>query len=213
MKTWTEEEIAILREKFPISLKVEICKLIPKKTYCAIYKKAYQLGIKKSVETLWCERSIVHKGIFKRDKIKTKKGYVLVHCPQHPRADSQGRVFEHIVVWEQYYHCQIKPGYSIHHINGIKDDNRIENLQLLSFGEHSALHNKMRIISEEAKRKMSEKCKERYKCFKPKSYINISKKEIMECREKVSSVNEVLEQFSISKATYYRIINTNRGVV
>lgn len=213
MKTWTEEEIAILREKFPISLKNTICKLIPQKTYCAIYKKAYQLGIKKSVETLWLERSKVRKGIIKKDKIKTKKGYVLVHCPQHPRADSCGRVFEHIVIWEQYNHCKIKPGYIIHHINGIKDDNRIENLQLLTSGEHSALHNKTRIIREETKRKMSEKCRDRYFNFKPKSYINISKSEIMECREKVSSVNEVLKHFNISKATYYRIINTNRGVV
>ena len=45
----------------------------------------------------------------------------MLYYPQHPRADSRGRVFEHIVVWENYHHCKVNPGYIIHHINGKKD--------------------------------------------------------------------------------------------
>lgn len=36
MQKWTEKELKILQDKFPISLKADICRLIPNKTYCAI---------------------------------------------------------------------------------------------------------------------------------------------------------------------------------
>jgi len=34
----------------------------------------------------------------------------------------------------------IPSGYVIHHINGIKNDNRIENLQMMTPSEHTRLH-------------------------------------------------------------------------
>jgi hypothetical protein len=46
----------------------------------------------------------------------------------------------HRLIFEKYYGT-IPAGYQIHHINGIKTDNRIENLQCLSVKEHSSLHN------------------------------------------------------------------------
>jgi len=49
------------------------------------------------------------------------------------------RTREHVVVWEKYNGVTLN-GYHVHHINGIKGDNRIDNLQLLSPLEHSRLH-------------------------------------------------------------------------
>lgn len=49
-------------------------------------------------------------------------------------------MLEHRWVWEQA-HGPIPRGAMIHHINGIKTDNRIENLQLvMDHAEHSHAH-------------------------------------------------------------------------
>ena len=51
------------------------------------------------------------------------------------------RVYEHRLVWEQH-NGEIPKGYQIHHINGDKLDNRIENLEMISNSEHQKQHSK-----------------------------------------------------------------------
>lgn len=63
-------------------------------------------------------------------RVLTNKGYVIVKAPGHPRAQRKGYVFEHILVAEAKYGIVITRDYSIHHLNGVRDDNRPQNLEL-----------------------------------------------------------------------------------
>lgn len=55
----------------------------------------------------------------------------MIRIPDHPRARNNNLyVFEHILVMEDVLGRYLFLDENVHHVNGIKDDNRPENLEL-----------------------------------------------------------------------------------
>lgn len=63
-------------------------------------------------------------------RTKSSTGYVLVQQPLHPAAQRDGYVPEHRLVMERILRRYLRPEETVHHINGRRDDNRPENLEL-----------------------------------------------------------------------------------
>lgn len=89
---------------------------------------------------------------------KTKRGYVIIRT-------ANGWEYEHRFVWSKH-HGSIPDGAIVHHRNGIKSDNRIENLEVVrSSSEHMRRYHghvsRSRVCSPETRAKMSASAKRR----------------------------------------------------
>jgi len=66
-----------------------------------------------------------------------KNGYIWLCLPDNPNANSGGMVAEHRLVMSNHIKRALQPWENVHHINGVRNDNRIENLRIVLTGRHN----------------------------------------------------------------------------
>ena len=72
---------------------------------------------------------------------KQKFEYQFVYMPSHPKASTNGCVYEHVLAAEQKLGRYLKDGETVHHIDGNKKNNNPDNLIVFATGnDHNAFH-------------------------------------------------------------------------
>lgn len=79
---------------------------------------------------------------FKGGRYLEQEGYVMASAKNHRFQRRVRYLREHVMVMELAIGRRLHQTECVHHINGVKTDNRLVNLQLMTFKEHSRLTRK-----------------------------------------------------------------------
>lgn len=138
---------------------------------------------------------------------RTKAGYVTLCIKSHPYSDVQGYIFEHRIIMEMKIGRYLKPHEVVHHINEIKHDNRLENLELMDHGEHTAMHHTGLKRDKETKERISRWAKKRLsdKRNHP-TYKNVDE-ELTELYRRGFNITQMSSELGIARQTVRNKIN------
>lgn len=115
------------------------CKCIVQKRYTL---KGAPQRCRKCRDKFWRENPHLSPR-YKNGRVRMINGYIGIYTNSHPYRHANNRIYEHRAVMEKHIGRLLKRSEIIHHINGKRDDNRIENLVLCqSQKEHFVKHKK-----------------------------------------------------------------------
>lgn len=91
------------------------------------YRLWSYLDIVKLAATLGPRKFSTHNA---KPRLEKRTGYMIMYLPKYPGCMSNGTIYEHRVIAEQMLGRRLKAGECVHHINGVRHDNRTENLEV-----------------------------------------------------------------------------------
>jgi len=114
------------------SVSCDNCGNVFEKLICRINRKNFC--------SMKCRHSFAKERYFDLVPKRKKTGYWYENGYRILYDDKKNGIKEHRNIMETHLGRKLKKDEVVHHINGKRDDNRIENLELLSWSEHSSLH-------------------------------------------------------------------------
>lgn len=130
------------------------------------------------------------------------KGYIVVKTKEGFRR-------KHVYVMEQRLGRKLRQGEVVHHVDGNKLNNTIENLEVMLSSEHTILHHTGAKRSAETRRKISVKAKARVGKIKHPSQ-KLSKDQVVEIRLKYklsdSGYTTLANQYGVTRANIRNIV-------
>ncbi|MDP4108242.1 MAG: HNH endonuclease [Bacillota bacterium] len=207
---WTDLEQKRLSDLYADYSNIELMKLFPQRSQSSIQHAGNRLNLHKSPETR--ERIISDSAskaweVWRKPYQITKQGYIIVHTPDHPFSSKHGYVLQHRLVMEKHLGRYLYPGEVVHHLNGNKNDNRIENLEVMTNSEHTAMHCTGKKLKHSTREKISIKTKARFieKNNHP-SYKAIKEDEFKGKILALKKVKDVCNEYGICNRTFYNKI-------
>jgi hypothetical protein len=108
---------------------------------------------------------------FKKDK---SLGYMIGYSPGHPMANKSGKIYEHRYVMANHLGRMLLTDEHVHHVDGNKTNNSLDNLVLMTNSEHMRMHTteRYRLIGKSERCDIVNECRQCKKEISTKHYIN-----------------------------------------
>ena len=208
-REWTKEEVEKFKEMYPNNSNKKLADIFDR-SYNSITKKGHRLNLKKTKDHKSKIYSEANKGVnsgnFKGYRIVNSNGYVMLNKPNRDSSQSSGYILEHRYKMENKLGRILKDNEIVHHINGNKKDNRIENLELMTIKEHQLEHNLGAKRSKEAKKNMSKAQSKKYSNMSKEDhphYKDFDINKLEKLRDDGKTLKKACDELNISVRTYY----------